>query len=73
MIQPGKKPSPESYLRPSEIIDHFPEVKERWTVQQIGYLYNIGAVRGKRNGRGKTFLLVSDILFELDRIKNKFA
>jgi len=49
------------YLRPSEILERNPELKEYWTAQHIGWLLSLGFVDGYRGAR-ESFVLEQDVL-----------
>jgi hypothetical protein len=59
-------------LRPTEILENYPQVAEVWNRRELGYLLMLGIVRG-RKFRHTCEILVTDVLELLELKKQKAA
>jgi len=59
---------PNQLLTPGEIVRKYPEIRERWTPNQLGYLLNCKVIRGKKSSRQS--LIEIESLFELLKFLN---
>ncbi len=61
---------------PTEILERNPEIKKRWTAQQLGWLLPLGLVRGRKISRGsileeRDVLIIFEFCKEKKNIKSK--